>query len=485
MFGAYLIPEWLSFIQSDVFVYVNGWDEENYLTWQGLEGVRKIPGYYMLNINWLFQLIGLSGAIQNLLFDTILPPLTVYFAYRSLALLNIPSVRALSYAVIIFFSSTLFNYTNPLVKWVIGPYKAQTLLGAGWELYPSVLRTPNPQISYLIISLALYVYLCKRKFWILLLPFPLLYYHVAVPALFLMTSIVIYHYLKNSKSYGLYLALLISFLTSFILVGLFVTSLSWQMGLYKPDEWLRKSDLFFVNSRQLQIPLMLAVITVVYLVFVKLRCVEKNKFHEWLLIVLTSSFGAVNLQLISGIWLCQKNYYDYGLSILFGISIVFIIEMVKNDMNRKIAIYALLITLIITTGHSQLPWYRDSKIVSKQIFPIIEQVRKDPQHAVIKDLRLSSRIAYTTAKLQAPPLSYQYNFKSIADQDIDYLPMIDSAFSFAIERAKNSEEQDTIRNTYYNIIQGRSKSEKHILSNDQYLEKYKSYYKHLYTLPSE
>ena len=45
---AVLAPEWWAFFKSEAFVFVNGWDEETYLSWQGVLGAKDSPGYYSL-----------------------------------------------------------------------------------------------------------------------------------------------------------------------------------------------------------------------------------------------------------------------------------------------------------------------------------------------------------------------------------------------------------------------------------------------------
>ena len=41
IFLGYLVPHWYSFFTSKVFIFTNGWDEEWYLSWQGICFSRK------------------------------------------------------------------------------------------------------------------------------------------------------------------------------------------------------------------------------------------------------------------------------------------------------------------------------------------------------------------------------------------------------------------------------------------------------------
>ena len=81
----YIIPLIYTWLNMDFFTYVNAWDEETYLTYQGAIGSLKSPGYTLgAALTLLFQYLGLSGSVQNLLFDLILIPLMVFFFVQNI-----------------------------------------------------------------------------------------------------------------------------------------------------------------------------------------------------------------------------------------------------------------------------------------------------------------------------------------------------------------------------------------------------------------
>ena len=92
---AVLAPEWYTFFKSETLVFVNAWDEETYLSWQGVLGAVKIPGYYSSYINLFLHNLGVSGAKQNLIFDSIFFPLTILFT--SFTFINLQINRACSF----------------------------------------------------------------------------------------------------------------------------------------------------------------------------------------------------------------------------------------------------------------------------------------------------------------------------------------------------------------------------------------------------
>jgi hypothetical protein len=112
----------------DVFVFANGWDEVFYLSRQGILAVKNTPGFFPLYLNLLLHHLGLSGAVQNLIFDTILPRATAWLAYLTLRLRNVDPVRAVAYATPICFGSVLFNANNPLISRMLGKLESHEIL---------------------------------------------------------------------------------------------------------------------------------------------------------------------------------------------------------------------------------------------------------------------------------------------------------------------------------------------------------------------
>lgn len=451
IFLAYLLPEWLAFAKSGAYVLVNAWDEETYLTWQGILGSRNSPGYFVLYLNWLLHLAGLSGAIQNLLYDSFLPPLTVFFTYRCLGKLDIGPARAFAYATLICFSSTLFNYANPLVQFLLGSYDATGVFMAGWERYPSILRTPNPQVSYLLISAAVYGFLKFRKLWLLALPLPLIYYFVAVPYVFAVSTALAYQQVRTRWINRPAVAMAAASVFTFLLIGSGMVVLSWVTGLYQPDHPYRANSYLLVNTRHIQLPLIAMMMAGVYLLALRFKLYhEKSRWLAPLAVLAGTALGSINLHIIMGFMLSQKGYYDYGLSIIFGLALAIMIDRLRNPIVRDKALITTLAIIFVPTLLSQVYWYTQAVRLSHQLTPIVGQVRGDPLHAIIPDLRLSSRVAYSTPMLLAPPFSYQYYF-FIEKQCASYRTTLKHGLAFAKSQlpagsADLAKLEDTVRN---------------------------------------
>lgn len=457
--AAYLVPEWVSFFASEVFVFSNGWDEPTYLSWQGIQGGRNELGMYSLQIYGLLHEAGLSGAIQNLLSDTVIPPLTVLLVALSFRLMGIVSWRAFAYAVLTLFSSTLFNYANPLFYNLPWAYDNSALLMTGMERYPSLLRTPNPQLSYFFIALALYSWMRWRWLWILLLPLPLLYYYVAVPYVFLIALGVVVPFgrkvLRSETQARLAAALFL-----YLGMGIGAVVLFTLAGYYDPGSYVANNQLLSSQTRLPQIPLALLILLAIAAWLGRMRWLSGDLRPRVALLVLSlAAIATVNLHVITGFMLSQKNYYDYGLSILFGLILVVLLEWLNERRRADLALAALLAVIVIPTLASHIHFYRVAAMASAKATLVIGDVRKDPLHAIIPDIETSSRLAYSTPKLLAPPYSYQYYFPFIEKQCSLFSALLDASMIQARrELTGRPEELDVVELVKANIRQGQKES---------------------------
>lgn len=452
VFAAYLVPEWLAFIISDVDVFVNAWDEETYLSWQGIHAARNSPGYFLLYINWFLHKLGLSGAEQNLLFDTIIPPLVVIFVYKILKYFDLPSPRAFSYAVIVIFSSVFFNYANPLVSSLLGPYESTGFMMAGWELYPSILRSPNPQVSYLLLALAIYGFVLYRRWWLLLLPLPLLYFYVATTYFYVLVSAFLFIQLTPRRPFAPVPAAIASPLVGFMVLGTGLTVAFYLAGLFDADHPQRLSSFTFVESRQLQIPLgwIFLAVGLGAITLSRPKAQESRLLPAFLFLSLIV-IGSVNFHLFTGFMLSQKNYYDYGVSVLLGILLVLVIEMLKIERERRLLLNGTMLALIVATVTTQGPWYKLAATVSTKLAPSYDVIKANPLGAVIPDLDVSSKVAYSGAQLLAPPFSYQYYF-GVGRQCAEYDDFLERVFAFALaHRGLDPGEVERLRETKLKI----------------------------------
>jgi hypothetical protein len=413
VFLVYLVPEWRAFFVSDVFVFTNGWDEEFYLSWQGALGFKNSPGYFPLHLVLALQKIGLSGAFQNLILDTLLPPATALIVALSLKILKVDSARAVAYATLICFGSVLFNACNPLIDSLLGDPRSATIpIMAAWEVYPSILRTPNPEIPFFLIACAVYGYLRFDRWWILILPLPLLYYFTAVPYLFVLVLSFLYQQLRLRYFANPAIAMFTASAMTFVMAGVGLVGLSYFMGFYQPDQHWRQNSYVFSATRSPQLPAALIALTVVFLLGALsglLRINRRTATAIWILGI--ASVGSVNLHIFTGFMLSQKNYYDYGLSITLAVLAVILIDSIRFDFAKHVALMATLLVISLFSYQSHRHWIRTANELSTEMSPSIDKLRVDPLHAVIPKTELAARVGFSTPLLLAPFSNLYYYFE--------------------------------------------------------------------------
>jgi hypothetical protein len=246
----------------------------------------------------------------------------------------------------------------------------------------------------------------------------------------------------------------------YILMALGAVGLFTLAGYYDPDNWVVNNAWVFTQTRMPQLPLGLLLMLPVVLVLWRLGLLDSGGNQgRTLLVLMLAAVASVNLHVTTGFMLSQKNYYDYGLSILFGLMLVVVLEWIKD---RRLADWTLAILLAITaipTLASHLYFYQQATAISAKAAPFIDAVRHDPLHAIIPDRDVSSRMAYSTAKLLAPPFSYQYYFPYIEKQCRHYPDL----FASGLLQARRAFPQPSvalrdIEETSVNIRRGQNES---------------------------
>lgn len=435
IFVAYLIPQWYTFFVEHPFIYTNAWDDANYLDYQGAIGAMADPGYFSLYpISWL-NLLGISGAIQNLIFCIFFPPFTLFFLYKIFSIFGLDKRRALFYAATILFASVLFNYSNHYVARYLGPPLPLKLIVPGWETYPSILRAPNPQFSYFILSFFIYLYVRYKKKIYLLMPLPFLYYFVFIPYLYILFVLFIRDFFAKKAIVAVVLANIISYL----LVGIFI----YVMFNYLNHGLLNDIKLatnLYVVGRKYYLPLSGCVGIIFYFLLKIFRVFSRQTTYEYMFITLiAASFAITNIQLITNFSLAIKNFQDYGNSIIGGLMLVLTIEAMshlKNNTGNKLVIYArtsklqnfiaismkyFLILFIArytlsSQGFSFRSWNFHINIDEALTQQQINHLRADPLHAIVLGSDFSQKLSYGFAHMLAPVFSYQYNYGYVFNQ---------------------------------------------------------------------
>ncbi|NYH10309.1 hypothetical protein [Pseudomonas moraviensis] len=418
---AYALPMLYAYFESVNFVYVNAWDEETYLSYQGALGSLTVPGYWASGaIVYVLQNIGLSGGEVNILFDCVLTPVTCVLLVQIFREINIGTKRAMIYAGVVLCSPILFNLANPLLSGLTRTYGA---LGYGWEYYQSALRSPEPQLSYFLVALGVLSYLKSNKFFWLLLITPFLYFFVGVSyAYFLVCGVILLNKRFFKREAGI-VKILIACVASYLCVSLGFVLFDW-LFLSKdpfigsmPDAYVKR------HSPMLPISGLLSAFFVGVQVFLKQRfSIVCNRHIQLQFFIMLSLLLLCNIHVVSGVMLSYKNYLDYSTSLVAGISIVIFLDFLKVHGIKGAGACAFAVSLSILYLTFRAYGLDFSKLEYRYFrglqFDSVEEYNAatiDPMSIVIMDSDLSAKLPYSVSRMPIPLFSYQYNFPLVAN----------------------------------------------------------------------
>ncbi|MCW8276798.1 hypothetical protein IMF27_14865 [Pseudomonas sp. PCH199] len=323
---SYSIPMVYSYFDSVNFIYVNAWDEETYLSYQGALAAMKVPGYWFSSvIVYVFHNAGFSGGDINLIFDCILTPVMFFALVLSFKCSGFKVDNAVFFSVVLLFSPILFNFGNPLVQSFF--LREYGVFGFGFEPYQSILRTPEPQLSCLLISVAVAYYTKTKKLIGLFVVLPFLYFYVAIVYVFFLIAVLTFvriGFFRGSTN-----ALRVFFACFF---SYFIVSI----GFAALDAVFFSRDVFIVASSSLYIKTHVPIIPVagvfafvllaMQLILTRVMEATHNNYNGFQLFLVCSIFLVSNIHVLSGVMLSYKNYMDYAVGFIGGASLIIFIQ---------------------------------------------------------------------------------------------------------------------------------------------------------------
>ncbi|QAY87758.1 hypothetical protein [Pseudomonas arsenicoxydans] len=418
---SYSIPMIYAYFESVNFIYVNAWDEETYLSYQGALGSLAVPGYWASGaIVYTLQVVGLSGGEINIIFDCLLTPITFFLLVFILRGLNVEYGRALIYATVILFSPILFNFGNPLVSHLAREYK---VLGYGWEYYQSVLRTPEPQLSYFFVVLAVAGYLKTRKMLCLFVLLPLLYFYVGISYAYFLVCVFILlssrFFNKCLNFWRISIACIVSYLV--ISFGFMI----FDFLFLSKDPFIAATPDAYIKSHAPMLPVSGIVtfcLLLLQLALASRYAIKDNKHVHAQFFIVLSLFLICNIHVVSGVMLSYKNYIDYSSSLVAGVGIVVFLDFLRcHAIKGERFVFFVVVSLILYLTFKAYG-FSFSKVEYKYFrglqFNSVEEykaVSNDPMSIVIQDSDLSAKLPYSVSKMAVPLFSYQYNFPLVAN----------------------------------------------------------------------
>jgi hypothetical protein len=418
---SYAFPMMYAYFESVNFTYVNAWDEETYLSFQGALGSLTVPGYWASGaIVYTLQLLGLSGGQINVLFDCLLTPATFLLLVFVLHRLKIDYGRALIYAALVLFSPILFNFGNPLIAHLTREYG---VFGYGWEYYQSALRTPEPQLSYFFVVLGVAAFLKTKRLLCLFVFLPLLYFYVGISyAYFLVCGFILFHSRLFNQELNLWR------------VGIAAVAgyLAISFGFVFFDFLFLSKDPFILGMPGAYIRRHVPMLPISGLVILGLLLIQVALFHRYSIkdtrhvyaqfFIMLSLFFIGNVHVVSGVMLSYKNYIDYSSSLVVGVGIIIFLDFLKCHAIKGARLFCVVVSTSVlyltfkaygfNFSELEYRYFRGLQFNSAEEY---KAASSDPMSVIIPDSDLSAKLPYSVSMMPVPLFSYQYNFPLVAN----------------------------------------------------------------------
>ena len=189
--------------------YSNAFDEPTYLSYDGasmMQSAARLSESLVVALHHA----GLSGGQVNLLFDIFFPVITVVFLRRIARRLGFSPAESVVYPFVIVASPVVFGYSNPYYARLFNlNYYSQSLawITLPQAYFPPFFRSPEPQFSLCIASIATDAALSRRSYLIALGVAPFLYPFIGIPYVFAVLSLLLFHGLDRFIASGRWRAL--------------------------------------------------------------------------------------------------------------------------------------------------------------------------------------------------------------------------------------------------------------------------------------
>ena len=405
--AAFFVPHIAAFFMLDIFHFVNGSDEQFYLSYQGALSTRDMLGYNAAVIVLLLQDWGISGSIQNLIFDMTLPALSALLVGKIGQQAGLKYWEVPFFVFLTLFSCLLFNFVPlQLPTWA----DDAPIIVYQNVPFPYFIRTPNPQFSCFILFLVGYISYSRKNYWPWLIALPFYYLYVGLSAFYI--SVVVFLMIVSFKTHKVpdYAAILIAYIltAAVMLAGATVLNIDETMQHY-------------VSTHQLGLPLYVLIAAPLFFL------AKQSKRDEPLLRLAFHAIAAVlalaNLQVISGFTLVYYNVVNYTLPYFGGVAIALPLIVITRSLNERpnrwlsgtAGFSVFLLSTSILYGVLKTQSFDFDRMAFKIYHgwiiedPLLkEKAFLDTTHTVIYPQHLAVGLAYSQAKTLAPPGSFFY-----------------------------------------------------------------------------
>jgi hypothetical protein len=355
--------------------YSNAFDEPTYLSYDGAMITRSVTRWAEYAVVWLHR-AGMSGGYVNLVFDAVFPAATVVILRALCRLLLLSPLESLVFPLVVVASPVLFGYSDPYYArlYNLNFYSR----GLSWiampqAYYPPLFRTPEPQVSLCLASVAAYFALRRRSYVPAILVAPVLYPFVSVPFGFVVLCLLISGRLQTAIA-SPWKRSIAAALAGCLVVG---------CGIALYSRLIARGTGLAEFLPATRLPLISATGVAALLLYVSIRRRLPDTLREPMLFLALAPMVASNTQIVSGL-LEQPNNFEQSFGVLvLGVMLALVIVGARPWLlvSTAFACCALL-ALYATHIFAVNAWALQRIPPSTEL---IEALRREPESLVIGD----------------------------------------------------------------------------------------------------
>ncbi|MDB5095611.1 MAG: hypothetical protein JWM80_32 [Cyanobacteria bacterium RYN_339] len=383
-----------------VIYYANGNDEATYLQYDFARAAASALRPSQLLVVAGHQL-GLSGGWVNFLADLVVPAAFVLFGAAAFRQLGWSPARARLSGLAIATVPVLFSAVNPLLKaW------SRWCVHTGWSFWwnmveqptPALLRTPEPQLSWMLILASVVLALRLRTAWPVLLAAPFAYPFVGVPAAF----VALAWELKRRWP-----------LARWPVAGpLFAAYLALGLAATLVYHFLTTPRIrLLVLDTHLPMGSLSSLLALALYMWCRHRLPPGQRFVA--LAAALAPLAACNVQVLSGHIGMPVNFEQFAG--IFSITVVLLLGAANRPR---------LIPAFVAAGYALLLWsnvglFRENASLTARLpfdARLARALQEDPRHTAINDVPMSSILNLAYPREATTALAYNQFFPAVADQ---------------------------------------------------------------------
>lgn len=383
-------PVWQALQTGGVVFFANAIDESGYLQYHTAKLTTELS-FFGRTSSYLVVIgheLGLSGGWLNLIFDCFSVAGVLVLSRALFARLGLPRPELAALCVVDL--PLLLLNCNPIVDWFFDfslQRGGMAWLAMPWSTSPPVVRSPEPQLSFVLLIIAGLLCSRLRSLVPVYCVLPFLYYFITIPTAIVVLAIQLR---RGWRQYAMS--------TPFALLSAFlcVAGALWCYQNFVMDDYIKEN---YLESR-------LPLVSFSGLFALGVYCLEYSalapKFRLPLLAVALGSTLAENLQLVTGSILFPNNIEQY-----FGVSAVAVVVACSaaQRANQRL-LSAVCIGLFL--AWSSLSFLANNRLFMRIPFSaeLREALQRHPERVAVNDVAAATRLDMAFPRQDFTALSF-------------------------------------------------------------------------------